>query len=110
MEVVAIITGISCFILSIGAFVMSAFSFKEKGFLFNNAYLYASKAERETMDKKPYYHQSAIVFLLIGIMFLLNALSAFFLNRWFHYMVILVAIITVIYAIASSITIEKQRK
>ncbi len=34
-----------------GAFVISVRSFKQKGFLFNNAYLYASKQERDTMDK-----------------------------------------------------------
>ena len=38
-----IITGIVCSILAIGAFIVSFRSFKEKGFLFNNAYLYASK-------------------------------------------------------------------
>ena len=28
--------------------------FFERGFLLNNAYLYASKDERKTMNKKPY--------------------------------------------------------
>ena len=28
-------------------------SFREKGFLFNNAYLYATEEERKTMNKKP---------------------------------------------------------
>ncbi len=75
----AIITGIVCSILSIGAFIVSFRSFREKGFLFNNAYLYASKEERDMMDKKPYYRQSAIVFLMIGVIFLLNAISIFFI-------------------------------
>ena len=35
-------------------------SFTERGFLLNNAYIYATKEERETMDKKPYYRQSAV--------------------------------------------------
>lgn len=61
-----IISGIVCSILAIGAFIVSFRSFKEKGFLFNNAYLYASKEERATMDKKPHYRQSAVVFLMIG--------------------------------------------
>ena len=61
-----IISGIVCSILAIGAFIVSVRSFKEKGFLFNNAYLYASKEERATMDKKPHYRQSAVVFLMIG--------------------------------------------
>ena len=56
-------------------------SFFERGFLLNNAYLYASKEERATMDKKPHYRQSAIVFLMIGIVFLLIAISLSFGSR-----------------------------
>ena len=57
----AIISGIIYPILSIGAFVISAFSFKEKGFLFNNAYLYASKEERATMDMITPYRKKRIL-------------------------------------------------
>ena len=39
-------------IIAIACFVFSCLQFKEKGFLLNNAYIYASKQERETMDKK----------------------------------------------------------
>ena len=105
-----IITGIVCSILAIGAFIVSFRSFKEKGFLFNNAYLYASKEERATMDKKPHYRQSAVVFLMIGIMFLLNAVSVFLVNSWISYITIVIAIITIIYAIVSSVAIEKSKK
>ena len=35
-----------------------------KGYCFNNAYIYASKDERETMYLRPYYKQSGIVFLM----------------------------------------------
>lgn len=43
-------------------FVLSYRQFNEKGFLFNNAYIFASKQERETMNKKPHYKQSGICF------------------------------------------------
>ena len=105
-----IITGIVCSILAIGAFIVSFRSFKEKGFLFNNAYLYASKEERATMDKKPHYRQSAVVFLMIGIIFWLNAMSSFWTNSWFSYMAIVVALIAIIYAIVSSVMIERHKK
>ena len=49
-----IITSCILFIIATGAFIKSYRSFKEKGFLLNNAYIYASKQERETMDKKPH--------------------------------------------------------
>ena len=105
-----IISGIVCSILAIGAFIVSFRSFKEKGFLFNNAYLYASKEERATMDKKPHYRQSAIVFLMIGIIFLLNAMSSLWTNSWFSYMAIVVTLIAIIYAIVSSVMIERHKK
>ena len=105
-----IISGIVCSILAIGVFIVSFRSFKEKGFLFNNAYLYASKEERATMDKKPHYRQSAVVFLMIGIIFLLNAMSSFSTNSWFSYMAIVVALIAIIYAIVSSVMIERHKK
>ena len=105
-----LIAGGLCFLLAIGAFIISFFSFRKKGFLFNNAYLYASKEERATMDKKPHYRQSAVVFLMIGIIFLLNAMSSFWTNSWFSYMAIAVAIIAIIYAIVSSVMIERHKK
>lgn len=98
------------FLISALGFVMSIRSFKEKGFLFNNAYIYASKQERENMDKKPHYRQSAIVFLLIGIIFLLNGLAVIFSVDWIFYIVIAIIISALIYAIVSSIAIEKRNK
>ena len=102
---------LSCilFLIAIGAFVMSYRSFREKGFLFNNAYIYASKQERETMDKKPHYRQSAIVFLLIGIIFLLNGVSVLLAAKWIFILVIAIAIVAIIYAIISSMAIERRK-
>jgi len=98
------------FALSIFLFFLSVRSFMEKGFLFNNAYIYAPKQEREKMNKKPHYRQSAIVFLLLGLSFLLNALSVLLKVNWFSYIGIAVVILTLVYAIVSSITIEKSNK
>ena len=98
------------FAVSVFLFFMSVRSFMEKGFLFNNAYIYASKQEREKMNKKPYYRQSAIVFLLFGIVFLLLALAVLLEAYWIYFVGVAVVIITLIYAIVSSITIEKNNK
>ena len=98
------------FLISAFAFFVSIRSFMEKGFLFNNVYIYASKQERETMNKKPHYRQSAIVFLLIALIFLLNGLSILLKTDWIFYISVAVMIITLIYAIVSSITIEKNNK
>lgn len=91
------------------AFIINFFQFKEKGFLFNNAYLYASKKERETMNKRPYYRQSAIVFLLLGIAFLLLATAILFAVKWLCIVIVLLTVCMIIYAIQSSIHIEKNK-
>ena len=95
--------------IAVVCFVISYLQFKEKGFLFNNAYIYASKQERETMNKKPHYRQSAIVFLLIGIIFLLNGLSVLLSANWVFFLVIIITIIAIVYAIVSSIAIENRK-
>ena len=102
----AIIVGI----VAIVCLVFSYLQFNEKGFLFNNAYIYASKQERETMDKKPHYKQSGIVFLMIGIIFLIDAVEMILETGWLFYLVIVVAIIAIVYAIISSVAIERRKK
>ena len=97
-------------VISMLAFFMSVRSFMEKGFLFNNAYIYASKQEREAMNKKPHYRQSAIVFLLIGLIFLLNAAAVYFDVGWIFYIEIVIIVIAIIYAIVSSILIAKNEQ
>ncbi len=103
------IIAIILFLVATFLFIMSIRSLKQKGFLLNNAYIYATQKERETMNKKPYYQQSAIVFSLIGIIFLLNAVALFFSIDQIFYVVIFFAIATIIYAIVSSAVIEKTK-
>ncbi len=79
--------------------------FKEKGFLFNNTYIYGSEEERKKMDKTPYYRQSGVVFLLIGIIFAINAVELQIKTGRLFYAVIVVAVITIIFAIASTVRI-----
>ena len=101
-----IIAIVMVFVFALVSGVISFLSFKEKGFLFNNAYIYASKSERERMDKRPYYRQSAIVFLLICIMLtILGILNVLQLDKVIPIVVIPFAIITVLYAIISYIKI-----
>lgn len=89
------------FLLAIAAFVISLFSFLKKGFLFNNAYIYASKEERQRMDKKPYYRQSAIVFSAVSIVMLLLGVGILIDNFWFISIAILLAAAALVFAIAS---------
>ena len=104
-----IIGAIALGVIAVLCFVFSYMQFNEKGFLFNNAYIYASKQERETMNKKPHYKQSGVVFLLIGIIFLINAIDMILQTGWLFYLVIGIAIIAIMYAIVSSVMIEKNK-
>ena len=105
-----IATAIVLFVISASAFVMGICSFAEKGFLLNNAYIHASEQERESMNKKPYYRQSGIVFLLVGLIFLLNGFNMLFEAEWLFFAVIAVIVTAFIYAIVSSIRTEKNNK
>ena len=97
-------------IIAISCFVISYLQFREKGFLFNNAYIYASKQEKKTMDKKSYYKQSGVCFVLIGLVFTINAVEMLLETGWMFYLVIGTVIIAVLYAIISSVMIEKKTK
>ena len=109
MTLTKIIIAVIIFLIAIGSFIISFFQLNNRGFLFNNAYLYASKEEREKLDKKPHYRQSGIVFVFIGIIFLLNAIELIVETGWLFYVVMIVTFITIVYAIVSSIKIEKKK-
>lgn len=98
-----------CLLMAVTAYVISYFQFKEKGLLLNNAWFYASKEERLKMDKTPHYRQSGVVFALLGTIFLLMALQTAFKAAWMFYASIAVGIVTVVYAIVSSIHTERKR-
>ena len=97
-------------VIAVINFILSIRSFMEKGFLFNNAYLYASKQQRKSMDKKLHYRQSAVTFLLIGLFSALNGFGVIFNVNWLHYISIIVILIAAIYAIVSSILFETRKK
>ena len=97
-------------LIAIAFFVFACMHFLGKGFLLNNAYIYASKEEREKMDKKPHYKQSGIVFLLMGIVFAINAVDMVFQTTWLFYLVLAVIVAAIVYAIVSAVLIEKRKK
>lgn len=88
--------------------ILSFRSFKERGFLLNNAYIYATEEERKTMDKKPHYRQSAIVFCLISIVFIIIGLSIVSHNYRLELLEIPLVAGTIIYAVVSSVKINKK--
>lgn len=105
-----IVVTIFLLLVAVTSFVVGILQLKEKGVLLNNAYLYASKTERERMDKKPHYRQTGIVFILIGIMFLTGVFEMIADYEWLWYLSAGVGVITIIYAVISSINIEVGKK
>ncbi|MBR2121357.1 MAG: DUF3784 domain-containing protein [Lachnospiraceae bacterium] len=95
------------FIIAVTFAVISFRSFRNRGFLFNNAYIYASKEEREAMDKKPLYRQSAIVFLLLSLLFLIIGSSIIFFDTRIDLLEIPLILAVVIYAVVSTIKIGR---
>ena len=104
-----LVLSIILFCVAAVCWLISYRHFHEKGFVFNNAWLYATEEEREKMDKSPYYRQSAVVFLLLGLQFVM--LGVFCLTKHYFFIIAqsVVMAAVVIYAIVSAIRIEKKK-
>ena len=98
-----LILTIIIFLIAGVLFALSIRSFLERGFPLNNAYIFASEQERERMDKTPIYRQSAIVFLLLSIVFIVIGLSVIFHNDRIALLEIPLIAATFIYATVSSV-------
>ena len=110
MTTTELIVAIIAFVPAVIAAFISVRQFMEKGFLFNNAYIWASKTERERLDKKPYYRQSAIVFCLLSAVFLVVGISIIFQSSKIQLLEIPLIGAVLVYAISSSVIIEKHLK
>jgi len=104
-----IAVGIIIFIVAAVAALLGIMQLLQKGPLLNNAWLYANEEQRRTMDKKPYYIQSGIVFVMIGIQFML--LGCFTLTKMYVFLILEFTVvgIMIITAIVSAVMIEKKK-
>lgn len=96
------ICAIVCGVLAVACAVISAMQLMERGFLINNAYIWASKQERQAMDKKPHYRQSGIAFALIAALFAVMGLECVLSTGWLWIGAGLLAAVVMVYAIISS--------
>lgn len=103
------IAAIAVALLAMGCIVISVFQLREKGVLFHNAYLFASKREREGMDKRPYYRQSGIAFALGAAIFFCLSVELIMRTGWLYVLVWMLTAAVLIYAIVSSIAISRKR-
>lgn len=100
-------------LLALIALLASLRQFRRKGFLLNNAYIWATPEERRQMNahtetKAPYYRQSAIAFLLIGVFSLLFAAWLLTHRAWLLLLACLCVLATLVYAIVSTIQLERM--
>lgn len=95
-------------VIAMICFIISFFQFREKGLLLNNVYIYASEEERKKLDKKPYYRQSGIIFVLLGLIFGFNSMTFLLHIRWLLLVVMVLLMFTVVYALVSDSMIEKK--
>lgn len=109
MTVAELIIVVIVFIIAGFLLMISIRSFMNRGFLLNNAFIYASKEEREKLDKKPYYRQTAIVFLLLSMVFVIVGLSVVLHDPGINLIEIPLIAATIIYAIFSTIRIQKKK-
>ena len=108
MTVSELIAAIIIFLLAGFLLVIAIMHFKEKGALLNNSYLYASKEQREKMNKKPYYRQTAIIFCLLSAVFIVVGLSLVLQKTSIVLLEIPLIAAASIYAIVSSVLINKK--
>lgn len=97
-------------VFSAACLIIAIMQLNNKGHLINNSYIWASKEERLKLDKKPYYRQSGIIFVMLTLVFALLALEAAFGIGWIIYLVFGALGITLVYSIASEVLIEKKKK
>lgn len=95
--------GIIFLLCAVICLIISILQFLEKGFLFNNAWIYAADEERERMNQKPHYRQSGVVFVLLSVLSLCTGLFMLTMAKWLLYMSYASAAAVVLYAIVSSV-------
>ena len=103
MDSKILISFFSTLLLALICLVIAILQFKEKGFLFNNAYIYATKKERLKLNKSPLYRQSAIVFSAISVNFILIAINILLKKQLISYLSIGLMFLLVLYALWSTV-------
>ena len=93
-------------LLAMVCFILAVRSFQGKGIPLNNSVLYMSEEERSKMDLRPYYRQSGIVFVLLGMANALLAMGSILSSKalWAGGMIIIA--LAALYGILSSVRKE----
>ncbi len=105
-----VVTGIILFTVAAGCLLLGILQILQKGPLINNAWLYADEEQRRTMNKTPHYHQSGIVFSMIGLQFLMLGFFCITELHFFLYAEFTMIGAVLIYAVVSSVRIDRKNR
>jgi uncharacterized membrane protein len=109
MEISQIVSSIILGLISILLLIYSFFTSKEKGPILSNTYLWATSKEREKMDKSAEYHLVTVVFGILGMIFLLLTIRTLSSWSWINYIIGILIVIVISYAIIETIKTEKNK-
>ena len=98
------------FILAAVGYIFSLQAFLGKDSILSNIYVQASEEEKAQMDKKDFSLQSGIIFLCLGTVTLLRALSIILQLPWLSYVTIVIFVAGATYAILSERALKKKYK
>ncbi|MBP0967237.1 MAG: DUF3784 domain-containing protein [Oscillospiraceae bacterium] len=106
MSATELITIFILFLLAFTSFVIGVMQFACRGPLLNNLY----PAEQEDKpDPKPYYRQSGVVFLGVGVIMIVNAAAIFLHNSRLCLLNAVLIPVIVIYVIATAAMREGKK-
>jgi len=110
MDMQTTISAVAIGLITLICLVISISSFRCRGPLINNSWLWASAAEKAKMDKRPYYLQSAVIFALLTGVFgamLLNLLTG---RVFWTGVSIGITFVAIVCAISSEIRIRRDMR
>ncbi len=110
METWQIISALIIGLISVSLFTYSYFTSREKGPILSNTYLFATREERERMDLSAEYHLVTVVFRILGLIFLLLTAKILTSWVWLNYLMGILIVYVMIYAIKESVKSEKNTK
>ena len=108
MEASEIVLSIIIGLIGILLITYSFFASKEKGPILSNAYLLASEEERRKLDKPAEYRLISIIFGVLGLVFILEAL--YILTSWIILLYIMGTLIAFDIFYAFRVTWRSEKK
>ena len=108
MEAVQLVSSITIGLISVLLLTYSFFTSKEKGPILSNTYLFATAKERKEINKSAEYRLVTIVFRILGMIFLLLAIRIITSWVWISYIIGILIVTVIIYAVIVSVKSERH--